>query len=125
MTEPKLVLIADDDANIRLLVTTTLASDRYSVIEAADGREAWLLIRERRPDVVILDSEMPVYTGLELSAVIKGDPQVRDTGVIMLAESDTRADREAAARAEADLCLAKPFSRKQLMSAVQQTLGLH
>ena len=59
-----MVLIADDDAYIRLLVSATLASERYSVIEAANGEEAWRLIREHRPAVVILDWEMPVYKGL-------------------------------------------------------------
>jgi len=69
----KIVLIADDDATIRLLASATLASDQYTVLEAADGEEAWRLIREHHPAVAILDWQMPVYTGLELTAVIKGD----------------------------------------------------
>jgi CheY-like chemotaxis protein len=79
----RMVLIADDDSAIRLLVPATLASDQYSVIEAADGEEAWRLIREHHPAVAILDWEMPVYSGLELTAVTKGDPQARDIMVIM------------------------------------------
>src|SRR5437016_4690391 len=109
----KMVLIADDDAAIRLLVSATLASDQYSVLEAADGEEAWRLIREHHPAVAILDWEMPIYSGLELTAVIKGDPLVRDTVVIMLTGRITRADREAGARAQADLYLTKPFSPQE------------
>lgn len=122
--ERKMVLIADDDANIRLLVSATLASEQYSVIEAANGEEAWRLIREHRPAVVILDWEMPVYKGLELTAVIKGDPQLRETTVIMLTGRVTRADREAGARAEADVYLVKPFSPQELLTAVEQALGI-
>src|SRR2546425_200424 len=96
----KTVLIADDDAAVRLLVSATWASDQYSVLQAAEGKEAWRLIREQRPAVAILDWEMPVYTGLELSAVIKGDPQLRATMVIMLTGRTARSDREAGARAE-------------------------
>jgi CheY-like chemotaxis protein len=118
------VLIADDDATLRLLVSTTLASDRYSVLQAADGEEAWRLIREHHPAVAILDWQMPVYSGLELTAVIKGDPQLRDMTVIMLTGRNTREDREAGSRAEADLYLIKPFSPQKLLSAVEHALGL-
>src|SRR5882762_3751250 len=110
--EPRstLVLIADDDAAIRLLVSATLASDQYSVLEAGNGEEAWRLIREHHPAVVILDWDMPIISGLELTAVIKGDPQLRGMTVIMLTGRTEREDREAGARAEADLYLVKPFS---------------
>ncbi len=120
-----LVLIADDDPVMRLLVSATLTSDKYSVLEAADGKEAWRLIREHHPAVVILDWEMPGYEGLELTAVIKGDPRLRDLTVIMLTGRDTRADRDAGARAEADLYLTKPFSPQTLLDAVEQALGIH
>jgi CheY-like chemotaxis protein len=120
-----MVLIADDDAIIRLLVSATLTSDRYSVLEAADGGEAWRLIREHHPAVAILDWEMPVYTGLELTAVIKGDPQVRDMTVIMLTGRSAHADRQAGARAQADVYLVKPFSPLELLQAVEHALGIN
>jgi DNA-binding response OmpR family regulator len=119
------VLIADDDPAIRLLVSATLASDHYSVLQAADGEEAWRLIREHHPAVAILDWHMPVYGGLELTAVIKGDPKVRDMTVIMLTGRTARADRQAGARAQADLYLTKPFSPQELVAAVEQALGSH
>jgi DNA-binding response OmpR family regulator len=118
-----MVMVADDDLNIRLLVSATLASDRYSVIEAADGEVAWHLIRQHRPAVVILDWEMPIYKGLELTAVIKGDPQLCGTKVVMLTGRATRADREAGARAKADVYLVKPFSPEELLKTVEQALG--
>src|SRR5437016_12753561 len=120
----KIVLIADDDLSIRLLVSATLASDHYRVLEAADGEDAWRLIRQFHPAVAILDWEMPGYEGLELTAVIKGDPQLRHMTVIMLTGRTDRADREAGARAEADLYLGKPFSPKELLDAVEQALGI-
>ncbi len=120
----KIMLIAAADAAIRLLVSATLTSDQYSVLEAADGEEAWRLIRQHHPVVAILDWEMPGYEGLELTAVIKGDPQFRDMTVIMLTGRIDRADRAAGARAEADLYLTKPFSPKELLDAVERALGL-
>jgi DNA-binding response OmpR family regulator len=94
------------------------------LIQAADGEEAWRLIREHHPAVAILDWEMPVYTGLELTAVIKGDPQVRDITVIMLTGRTARADRQAGARAQADLYLVKPFSPQELLAAVEKALRI-
>jgi DNA-binding response OmpR family regulator len=120
----KIVLIADDDPTIRLLVSATLTSDQFSVLEAADGEEAWRLIREHHPAVAILDWEMPGYEGLELTAVIKGDPRLWDMTVIMLTGRTDRADREAGARAEADLYLTKPFSPQELLDAVEKALGI-
>src|SRR6267143_4820287 len=115
----KIVLIADDDLSIRLLVSATLASDQYRVLEAADGEEAWQLIRQYHPAVAILDWEMPGVDGLELTAVIKGDRQLWDMTVIMLTGRIAREDREAGARAQADLYLVKPFSPKELLDAVE------
>ena len=74
--------------------------------------------------MAILDWEMPGVDGLELTAVIKGDPQLWDMTVIMLTGRIAREDREAGARAEADLYLTKPFSPQELFSAVEQALGI-
>ena len=120
-----MVLIADDDPATRRLVYATLASDQYTVLAAADGEEAWRLGREHHPAVAILDWQMPVYSGLELTAVIKGDPQVRDMTVIMLTGRSARADREAGARAQADVYLIKPFLPEELLGAVEQALGMN
>jgi len=85
------------------------------VLQAADGEEAWHLIRKHHPAVAILDWQMPAYSGLELTAVIKGDPQVRDMTVIMLTGQS----------AQADLYLIKPFSPQELLIAVEKALGVN
>jgi CheY-like chemotaxis protein len=95
------------------------------VLHAADGEEAWRLIREHHPAVAILDWQMPVYTGLELSAVIKSDPQIRYMAVIMLTGRTARADRQAGARLQADLYVIKPFSPQELLEAVEQALAIN
>src|SRR5713101_987497 len=120
----KLILVADDDSTVRLLVSATVASDQCSVLEAADGEQAWRLIREHHPAVAILDWDMPVYSGLELTAVIKGDPQVQGMTVIMLTGRSAEEDRKAGARAQADVYLIKPFSPQELLAAVERALGI-
>lgn len=60
------VRVAADDAGMRVLVRATLESDRYEVLEATDGDEAWVLIGAERPELVVLAVQMPGRSGLEL-----------------------------------------------------------
>jgi CheY-like chemotaxis protein len=64
---------------MRLLVRATIESDDCQVIEAAEGDEAWTLIKHHKPSVVLLDVQMPGRTGLEILAMIKSDPSLSAT----------------------------------------------
>jgi len=119
-----LVLVADDDKANRRFVSRLLESNQIRVLQAADGEEAWRLIREHQPQLVILDWEMPVYSGLELTDVMKGDPRAASTIVIMLTGRTSVADRAAGERARADLYLTKPVEADELISAVRQALNM-
>jgi CheY-like chemotaxis protein len=70
------VLIADDESSIRLLVHATIESDDYTVVEAADGAQAWSLTKELKPSLVLLDVQMPGQSGLEVLRSIKADPSL-------------------------------------------------
>jgi CheY-like chemotaxis protein len=118
------VLIADDEPSMRLLVHTTIESDSYQVVEAADGDEAWALIKRHRPSLVLLDIQMPGRTGIEILASIKGDPKLRDIRVILMTARALDADRTVGMAAGADFYLTKPFSPLELLARVQEALGL-
>jgi CheY-like chemotaxis protein len=118
------VLIVDDEPSIRLLVSATIASDQYRVVEAADGDEAWRLLQAHRPAIVLLDVQMPGRSGLELTRAIKADPALGRTKVILLTAKTQEADVRAGAEAGADLYLTKPFSPLQLLTVVEEALGL-
>jgi two-component system phosphate regulon response regulator PhoB len=117
-----IVLIADDDANIRLLVHVTLDSERYRIVEAPDGDRAWLAIEQCRPALVLLDVNMPGRDGVELTRAIKRSPVLAHTYVILLtAETSPQARAEGEA-AGADQYLTKPFSPLHLLQLVEQVL---
>lgn len=118
------VLIVDDEPSIRLLVNATIASDQYRVIEAADGDEAWRLLKEHRPTVVLLDVQLPGRTGLELTRAIRRDPDLQRAKVVLLTAKTQAADIQAGQDAGADLYLTKPFSPLQLLTIVEEALGL-
>ena len=117
------VLIADDEPSMRLLVRATIESDQYEVIEASDGDEAWAMIKEHRPSVVLLDVQMPGRTGLEVLAMIRSEPDLAATRVIMLTAKALKSDVEVGMTAGADLYLTKPFSPLDLLTRVDEALG--
>jgi len=117
------VLIADDEPSMRLLVRATIESDQYQVLEASDGDEAWAMIKQYRPSVVLLDVQMPGRSGLEVLALIRSEPCLAATRVIMLTAKALKADVEVGMTAGADLYLTKPFSPLDLLTRVDEALG--
>ena len=118
------VLIADDEPSMRLLVTATIASDHIGVLEAADGLEAWEQIERHRPDLVLLDVQMPGQTGLELARRLRADPSFDTIKIVMLTSKAQAIDIEEGLAAGADLYLTKPFSPISLLTYVEGALGL-
>jgi two-component system, OmpR family, alkaline phosphatase synthesis response regulator PhoP len=117
------VLIVDDEPHLRVLVHTAIESPYYQVIEARDGDEAWALIKERKPDLVVLDIKMPRRSGFDVLTAIRSDPELRGTQVMMLTSSDNQADIDAGIRAGADFYLTKPFSPADLLARVSEAIG--
>jgi CheY-like chemotaxis protein len=118
------VLIADDEPSMRLLVHATIESDAYNVVEAGDGNEAWELIKRHRPAVVLLDVQMPGQTGLEVLTLIRTDPDLKATRVILLTARALASDVQVGMDAGADLYLTKPFSPLELLTRVEEALTM-
>ncbi len=121
---PRTVLIADDDSSMRLLVHATIESDDYLVLEAADGAQAWAMIQEHRPSLVLLDVRMPGRSGLDMLRSVRADPSLRETRVILLTSRAQEGDVEAGLIAGADFYLTKPFSPLDLLTRVEEALRL-
>jgi DNA-binding response OmpR family regulator len=119
-----MVLIADDESSMRLLVHTTIESDDYQVLEAGDGDEAWEMIKQHRPTLVILDIQMPGKNGLEILGLIRSDPTLQRTRVIVLTAKALADDVAAGLTTGADFYLTKPFSPLDLLARVDEALRL-
>jgi CheY-like chemotaxis protein len=118
------VLIADDESSMRLLVHATIESDDYAVVEAVDGAEAWAMIQKFKPSLVLLDVQMPGQSGLEVLRLLKADPELKATRVILLTSKAQESDVEAGLIAGADFYLTKPFSPLDLLTRVEEALQL-
>jgi two-component system alkaline phosphatase synthesis response regulator PhoP len=114
------VLIVDDEPNIIELVRITLEDDRVRVVTAEAGAEALTLAEVERPELVLLDVNLPDLSGLEVCRRLRDDPRLGDTRIVMLTAAAQRAEVERGLAAGADEYLTKPFSPVRLLSLVEQ-----
>ncbi len=120
--EAPLVLVADDEEDIRSLVSVRLKRAGYDVITAADGEEALLLVAARLPDLVVLDMMMPKATGLEVARNMREQAATKDIPIILLTARAQEADVVSGFEAGADDYMKKPFSPQDLQARVQALL---
>jgi two-component system KDP operon response regulator KdpE len=113
------ILVVDDDPQIRRIMRTVLTGAGYEVDDAKTGEEALVKVREFRPDLVLLDINMPGMDGLKTCKEIRADPNV---AIIMLTVHDAEADKVAALDAGADDFVTKPFSTPELMARIRAAL---
>jgi CheY-like chemotaxis protein len=113
---PIKILIADDQPQIRNLAKSMLPE--YLVLQASSGEEALRVVRESRPDLVIMDILMPGMDGLTACSQIKADPATSQIPVLVLTIIDHDLNRRFANNLGADGYLTKPFTADQLRHAV-------
>ena len=113
------VLIVDDEPQIRRVLLTTLASQGYTVVEARNGDEALEHIRHERPDVILLDHNMPGLSGIETCREIRSSS---DIPIIMLTVRNSERDKVQALDAGADDYVVKPFGSEELMARIRAAL---
>ncbi|MGD7006579.1 response regulator transcription factor [Metabacillus sp. 84] len=116
------ILLAEDEEVLRMLVCDTLEDDGYELDEACDGEEALNKISSTDYDLVLIDYMMPVFTGLEVIAKVRANPDNNHVKIMMLSAKSQYSDQEAALAAGADYFMAKPFSPIQLSEKVEEIL---
>jgi DNA-binding response OmpR family regulator len=121
-SEP-LVLVADDDADIRSLVVFRLERSGYRVIVASDGEEALALALQHKPDLAVLDVMMPKLDGYEVTRRLRKEDATHSMPVILLTSRAQEADVARGFESGADDYIRKPFSPQELRARVQAILG--
>ena len=113
------ILIADDEPAIVDLVRFTLEDAHVQIVDAADGAAAVELARRERPDVALLDVQMPRLDGLDVCRQLRGLPECAHTRIVMLTAAAQATDRRRGLEAGADHYLTKPFSPLALLTLVR------
>lgn len=117
------ILIAEDERDIRELVTFTLQFAGYEVVAAGNGEEAVQLAQQEMPDLIILDVRMPRMTGYEACALLKKGPKTAHIPVVFLSAKGQEVEIQTGLQVGADEYLLKPFAPDQLIAHVQKMLS--
>jgi DNA-binding response OmpR family regulator len=117
-----LVLLAEDDEDVRTLAELVLRREGFEVTAVADGRAALEAAIERTPAVAVLDVSMPRMDGLETARRLRERPEMRDVPIMLLTARVTEADRTRGREVGVDAQLDKPFSPAVLAERVRALL---
>ena len=117
------VLIVEDNPTNMTLVVFLLQSAGYTVLSAADAEAGLTLAREERPDLILMDIQLPGMDGLEATALLKGDEATRAIPVIALTALAMRGDEERIRAAGCDGYIAKPMQYQELLAAIAAQLA--
>lgn len=119
------ILIAEDERDIRDLITFTLRFANYEVVAASNGEEAVSLAKQEVPDLILMDVRMPRMTGYEACAMIKAESNLKDIPVIFLSAKGQDSEIQAGMEAGAVEYLLKPFAPDQLTARIETILAQH
>ena len=118
------VVVVDDSATILALVAASLQRDGYELATAATGEQALDLIRSERPEVVIVDANLPGVSGYDVCRTLRDEADHPQPHVIILTAAARDAARERAVEVGANEFITKPFSPNALRERVREILGL-
>ena len=116
------ILVVDDEAALLTLVRYNLEKGGFEVGEAVDGEEAMLMIRERRPDLILLDWMLPRLSGIEVCRRVRRQADTQNLPIIMLTARGEESDRVRGLDYGADDYIVKPFSPSELVARVRAVL---
>ena len=117
------ILVVDDDPTVTMIIERRLEICGWEVIRAANGQEGLDLARSRNPDIIILDTVMPVMTGHEMLKALRQNPQTMDLPVIMCTSNDNSRDIATASSYSVSAYLTKPFDLVDLTEKVVSILA--
>jgi two-component system OmpR family response regulator len=118
-----LILIADDDSDVRDLLTLTLESAGYRALGAKDGNTAARILTVAKPVGMITDVRMPAMNGMELCQLARNTPAIRDMAILMVSGNSHAYDVDAGLGAGADAYLSKPIAPRDLVSQLQALIN--
>ncbi|MEY4592563.1 MAG: hypothetical protein RIR18_1458 [Pseudomonadota bacterium] len=119
----KIILAVDDSASIRQMVSFTLKSAGYEVVEAVDGMDGLDKAKSRSINLVLTDQNMPRMDGLTLIKNLRALPQYKSTPILMLTTESSDAMKSQGRTAGATGWLVKPFDPQKLIEVVRKVIG--
>ena len=117
------ILVVDDvPANVKLL-EARLSAEYFDVLTASNGAEALDLVRKLRPDLILMDIQLPQVSGLEVTRWIKDDPELRAIPVVAVTAFAMKGDEERIREGGCEAYLSKPISVGKFIETVRRFIG--
>jgi two-component system cell cycle response regulator DivK len=116
------ILVVEDQEDNRTILRDLLGAAGYDLIEAADGAEGVRLAQQEKPDLILMDIQLPVIDGYEATRRIKGDAALKSTPIIAVTSYALSGDEAKARAAGCDGYVTKPFSPRELLAKVREYL---
>jgi two-component system, cell cycle response regulator DivK len=116
----KRILVVEDQEDNRRILRDLLANAGYEMIEAEDGEQALVQAAKHRPDLILMDIQLPLLDGYEATRRIKADPALKAIPIIVVTSYALSGDEEKARAAGCDAYVAKPFSPRALLAKIRE-----
>jgi two-component system, cell cycle response regulator DivK len=121
MTTKTILYVEDNEVN-RRLVQDLLRPTSYRLLEANDGESGIAIARQERPDLILMDVQLPKVSGIEATRVLRGEPATANTPIIAITSFALAGDEEKALQAGATAYMAKPYSPRDLLGLIRRLL---
>jgi len=119
MTAKTILYVEDNELN-RKIVRDLLRRTSYRLIEAPDGEAGMMVAREQRPDLILMDLQLPKVSGIEATRALRAEPSTAATPIIAITSFALSGDEQRAKEAGASAYLAKPFSPFDLLTMIRK-----
>ena len=116
-------MVVDDSVTVRKVTSRLLERQGMDVIVAKDGIEAVSLLQERRPDVMLLDIEMPRMDGFEVARQVRHDERLKDLPIVMISSRTGSKHQEHATELGVNRFLGKPFQESELLGTIEELVN--
>ena len=115
----KRILVVEDQEDNRQILRDLLSNAGYEMIEAEDGEQALIKVREK-PDLILMDIQLPLLDGYEATRRIKADPELKHIPIIVVTSYALSGDEEKAKAAGCEAYVAKPYSPRALLAKIRE-----
>ncbi|SFL89385.1 Hpt domain-containing protein [Marinobacter zhejiangensis] len=120
---PTIVMVVDDSVTVRKVTSRLLERNGMEVVTAKDGLDAVAQLQDHRPDIILLDIEMPRMDGFEVASFVRHDDTLRDTPICMITSRTGQKHRERALSIGVNEYLGKPFQEAELLATIERLTG--
>ena len=116
------ILVVEDQEDNRQILRDLLGSADYEIVEAENGQEALTAVVAHKPDLILMDIQLPIMDGYEATRRIKADPATKSIPIIVVTSYALSGDEGKAREAGCDAYVTKPYSPRQLLAKIREYL---